>query len=215
MLEKLGWHFTNRGSSKLIGLYFQSLFFLNIPLEDAPLIFMTTWRKVFFFVWCQQHPCMKAKCKCWLGLMLSNPGVSMSFSDHLFSYYMSSSPDFQPWATDVLTFGYIFNNVHLLVYLQFQVKTVTKTNTEPAGALAKQRLSLLPTERVGWEWERRERSRGTQKNKTKNQTQGLCESECWKNDLSVHSVFAPDTEDYHHLLWCIIPAMNLLQLVVP
>lgn len=50
-----------------------------------------------------------------------------------------------------MRFGYIFNNGHLLVDLQSQVKVDTKTNTEPAGALAKQRLSLLPTERVGRE----------------------------------------------------------------
>lgn len=63
-------------------------------------------------------------------------------------------PDIPLWARDVLRSGYIFNNGHLLVDLQLQVKKKkkkndTQTNTQPAGALAKQRLSLLPTERVG------------------------------------------------------------------
>lgn len=88
----------------------------------------------------------------WLGLMMSNPGAATSFSDHLFSYnvlQVLQTSNREPCANIWL---YIFNNVHFfLVDLQLQVKIDTKTNTEPAGALAKQRQSLFPAERVGWE----------------------------------------------------------------
>lgn len=123
--------------------------------------------------------------------MMTNPGAAASFLDHLFSNNVSISPDIPPWARDVLRSGCIFNNGHLFVDLQLQVKIDTKTNTEAAGALAKPRLSLLPTERVGWE--RNTSGRGDkeaeEQRKSRQRTKHrACVSQCWKNDLSLNSV---------------------------
>lgn len=65
---------------------------------------------------------------------MTNPGAAVSFSDQLFSRKVVQTSHRETEMCRIPVTSSIM--AHLLVVLQLQVKTDTKTNTEPAGAIA-------------------------------------------------------------------------------